>query len=63
MGRLNYCFSKKWANHLAALAVFFCHYNCCRKHRTLEGMTPAIAHEIATKVWTLREILETVLVS
>jgi IS1 family transposase len=61
MGRLTYCFSKKWANHRAALAVFFCHYNFCRKHQTLKGQTPAMAHGLATKVWTVRDMLKTVL--
>lgn len=61
MGRLTYCFSKKWANHRAALAVFFCHYNYCRKHRSLKGHTPAMAHGLTTEVWTVRRLLETVL--
>jgi IS1 family transposase len=26
MARLTYCFSKRWDNHRAALAVMFCHY-------------------------------------
>lgn len=58
MGRLTYCFSKKWANHRAALAVFFCHYNYCRKHRTLKGQTPAMSHGLATHAWSVRELLE-----
>jgi transposase-like protein/IS1 family transposase len=57
MARLTYCFSKKWANHRAALALMFCHYNYCRKHRSLKGLTPAMAHGLATKVWTVRELL------
>jgi IS1 family transposase len=60
MGRLTYCFSKKWANHRAALAVFFCHYNYCRKHKTLKGHTPAMAHGLSTEVWSVRKMLETV---
>ena len=27
MGRLTYCFSKPWANHRAALGLFFAQYN------------------------------------
>jgi hypothetical protein len=61
MGRLTYCFSKKWANHRAALAVFFCHYNYCRKHATLKGHTPAMAHGLTSDVWSARKMLETVL--
>ena len=57
MGRLTYCFSKRWENHRAALGLFFAHYNFCRKHRTLKGETPAMAHGIADHVWTVRELL------
>lgn len=60
MGRLTYCFSKKWANHRAALGLFFMHYNYCRKHGSLKGLTPAMAHGLATEVWGVRKMLETV---
>lgn len=58
MGRLTYCFSKRWENHEAALALFFAHYNFCHKHRSLKGKTPAMASELAFHVWTVRELLE-----
>jgi IS1 family transposase len=61
MARLTYCFSKKWANHRASLAVFFCHYNWCRKHRSLKGLTPALAHGLATERWTVRKLVKTVM--
>jgi IS1 family transposase len=60
MGRLTYAFSKKWNNHRAALALFFAHYNWCRKHKSLRGETPAMAHGIADHAWTVRELLENV---
>jgi len=60
MARLTYCFSKKWANHRAALALMFAHYNFCRAHRSLKGLTPAMAHGLATAKWTVRELLENV---
>ena len=60
MGRLTYCFSKKWDNHRAALGLFFAHYNWCRKHKSLKGLTPAQAHGIADHRWTVRELLERV---
>jgi hypothetical protein len=58
MGRLTYCFSKKWENHEAALALYFCHYNYCRKHRSLAGQTPAMATGLADHVWTVAEMLD-----
>ncbi len=61
MGRLTYCFSKKWENHEAAMALFFAHYNWCRKHKSLKGQTPAMAHGLdADHPWTVRELLEAV---
>jgi IS1 family transposase len=62
MGRLTYCFSKRWSNHRAALGLFFAHYNYCRAHKTLRGQTPAMAHGLTNRVWTVRELLETVVV-
>lgn len=60
MARLTSCFSKRWDNHRAALGVFFMHYNYCRQHSSLNGHTPAMAHGLATEVWSVRKMLETV---
>ena len=61
MGRLTYCFSKRWDNHRAALGLFFAHYNWCRKHRSLNGKTPAEAHGLTNHRWTVRELMDCVL--
>src|SRR5688500_2919540 len=37
-----------------------CHYNYCRRHSTLKGHTPAMAHRLATEVWSVRKMLDTV---
>jgi IS1 family transposase/transposase-like protein len=58
MTRLTCAFSKRWNNHKAALALFFAHYNFCRKHRSLKGHTPAMAHGLATEVWSVRDLLK-----
>ncbi len=60
MNRLTYAFSKKWDNHRSALAVFFMHYNYCRKHSALKRMTPATAHGLTTEVWSARKMIEAV---
>jgi IS1 family transposase len=60
MGRLTYCFSKRWANHRSALSLFFAHYNFCRPHKSLRGETPAMAHGLANHVWTIRELIANV---
>jgi IS1 family transposase len=55
--RLTNAHSKKYANHLYALAIFFMHYNFCRIHKSLR-VTPAMAAGIADHVWSLEEIIE-----
>jgi hypothetical protein len=54
--RLTNAFSKRWANHRAALALYFAYYNFCRVHKTLR-YTPAMAADIAKSVWTLKDLL------
>jgi IS1 family transposase/transposase-like protein len=60
MARLTYCFSKRWTNHRAALALFFAHYNYCRVHKTLRHQTPAMAHGLANEVWSVRKLIENI---
>lgn len=55
--RLTNAFSKKRRNHVAALALYFAHYNFCRVHGTI-GTTPAAEHGLADRPWTMRELLE-----
>src|SRR6185437_4746068 len=54
--RLTYAFSKKWENLRAALALHFAYYNFCRVHRSLKA-TPAMAAGLASRAWTLAEVL------
>ena len=56
MTRLTNGFSKKWANHHAHLALHFAFYNFCRVHSTLR-VTPAMEAGIASKIWTLQDLL------
>jgi hypothetical protein len=60
MARLTCAFSKRWDNHRNALAVFFMHYNYCKKHTSLKGHTPAMAHGLALEVWSVRDMLQRV---
>jgi hypothetical protein len=57
MTRLTNAFSKKWANHRAALALHIAYYNFCRIHTTLKR-TPAITAGLEDHPWTLRELVE-----
>jgi len=55
--RLTNAFSKRWANHHAALALYFAHYNFCRMHKTLRT-TPAMAAGVVDHLWDLKDLLE-----
>jgi len=54
--RLTNGFSKKVENHIRAVAIHSAYYNFCRTHQTL-GQTPAMAADLATKIWTLHDLL------
>jgi IS1 family transposase len=54
--RLTNAFSKKWENHWAAVALWYCWYNFGRVHKSLR-MTPAMAAGIADHIWSVRELL------
>jgi IS1 family transposase len=54
--RLTNGFSKKFENHMHAIAIHYMHYNFCRVHKTLR-VTPAMEAKIADHVWTIEEML------
>jgi IS1 family transposase len=54
--RLTDAHSKKWANHEAAMALFFAYYNFCRRHMTIK-MTPAQRAGLTTERWSLERLL------
>ncbi len=58
MTRLTNAFSKKWDNLNYTLALHFAHYNFCRSHKTLNGATPAMAANLTTSIWTLKDLLQ-----
>jgi IS1 family transposase len=54
--RLTNGFSKKLANHEAAVALHFMHYNFCRQHKTLR-VTPAMEAGICNYIWSMEDVL------
>lgn len=55
--RLTNAFSKKFQNHVHALALYFAFYNFCRIHKTLR-VTPAMQAGLTDRVWDMSEIVE-----
>jgi IS1 family transposase len=55
--RLTNAHSKKLANHCAALAIYFFHYNFVRLHHTIR-CTPAMAAGVTPHLWTVEEIVK-----
>jgi IS1 family transposase len=53
--RLTNAFSKKLANHEAAVALHFMHYNFVRIHQTLR-VTPAMASGVTDRLWSAEDI-------
>ena len=55
--RLTNAFSKKLANHEAAVALHFMHYNFVRIHQTLR-VTPAMAAGVTDRLWSIEYVAE-----
>jgi IS1 family transposase len=54
--RLTNAFSKKLANHIHSLALYFAFYNFVRIHKTLR-VTPAMAAGITDRLWSMEDIV------
>jgi IS1 family transposase len=54
--RLTNGFSKKLANHRAAIALHIAHYNLCRTHEAVR-CTPAMALGVTDHVWSIGELV------
>jgi IS1 family transposase len=55
--RLTNGFSKKLTNHKHMIALYYFHYNFCRKHMTI-NMTPAAMSGITDRTWTMIDFVE-----
>lgn len=54
--RLTNGFSKRVANHAAAVALYFVYYNFGRVHQAL-CVTPAMEAGVTDHIWTIEEIV------
>jgi IS1 family transposase len=55
--RLTHAFSKKLENFEAAVALHFAYYNLVKRHETIR-CTPAMAAEVVSSPWTVRQLVE-----
>jgi hypothetical protein len=55
--RLTNGFSKKLANHVAAVSLYVAHFNLCRVHESL-GITPAMPIGITDHIWSIGELID-----
>jgi hypothetical protein len=56
MMRLTNAFSKKAANHVHMMAIYFVHYNFVRLYQTLK-VTPAMAANVTSKLWEMSDMV------
>ncbi len=54
--RLTNAFSKKLANHMHAISLYFMFYNFCKIHKSLR-VTPAMEAGISKKLWEISDIV------
>lgn len=55
--RLTNAFSKKFENFQAAISLHFAYYNFIKTHCSLSKITPAMASGVASRHWTVQDLL------
>ena len=58
--RLTNAFSKKIENHTHSVALHFMYYNFCRQHKSLDGISPAMAAGVTDRLWDIEDIVRLV---
>lgn len=56
--RLTNGFSKRFENHCHALALYFVWYNFVKQHKSLGGISPAMASGLTDRLWSMEELAE-----
>jgi hypothetical protein len=54
--RLTNAFSKKFENHCHMVALYTVWYNFVKQHKTLKGLSPAMAAGVSDKLWNIQDI-------
>ncbi|MCY4384577.1 MAG: IS1 family transposase [Nitrospinae bacterium] len=58
--RLTNAFSKKIENHIDSVSLHFLYYNFCRQHKSLGGITPAMAAGVTERFGDIEDIVRLV---
>jgi IS1 family transposase len=58
--RLTNAFSKKFENHMHMVALYTVWYNYVKQHKTLKGISPAMAAGISDTLWSVTDLAEMV---
>ena len=58
--RLTNAFSKKFENHMHMVALYTVWYNFVKQHKSLKGVSPAMASGISDTLWSMTDLAEMV---
>src|SRR5450830_1447628 len=56
--RLTNAFSKKFENHMHMVALYTVWYNFVKQHKTLKGISPAMAAGLSETLWSMTDLAE-----
>lgn len=58
--RLTNAFSKKFENHMHMVALYTVWYNFVKQHKSLKGLSPAMAAGVSETLWSMTDLAEMV---
>ena len=58
--RLTNAFSKKFENHMHMVALYTVWYNYVKQHKSLKGLSPAMASGLSATLWSMTDLAEMV---
>jgi IS1 family transposase len=56
--RLTNAFSKKFENHMHMVALYTVWYNYVKQHKSLKGLSPAMAADLGDTLWSVTDMAE-----
>jgi IS1 family transposase len=56
--RLTNAFSKKFENHMHMVALYTVWYNYVKQHKTLKGLSPAMAAGLSNTLWSMTDLAQ-----